>query len=176
MNFRPLWHHAAAMSARWHRNQYRKDGKTPYASHPFRVAMTVALIFGNEDESILAGALLHDVIEDCDIDYDEVRRHFGATIADYVAVMSKDMRLPAHIREDAYDRQLAEGPWQGRLIKLADVYDNLSDARTEDGKRKIIDKANRALHLAEHDEACAVARDKLRELMAKIEQEMHIGT
>ena len=54
MTIRPLWHEAAAFSAHAHRHQIRKDGRTPYASHPARVAMILATIFGCEDETVLA--------------------------------------------------------------------------------------------------------------------------
>ena len=33
-----------------HRHQTRKDGRTPYAAHPGRVAMIIAIVFGFTDE------------------------------------------------------------------------------------------------------------------------------
>jgi (p)ppGpp synthase/HD superfamily hydrolase len=172
MNPRPLWHYAAALAAREHRHQRRKDGMTPYIAHTARVAMIVAVRFGFTDEKILAGAYLHDVIEDCSTDFEDIEEECGEEVARYVVAMSKDMRMPEAEREVAYDRQLAEGPWQARLIKLADVYDNLSDARTDWGRRKIIERAERALTLATDDEQLADARAKVRELISAIEAEM----
>jgi len=172
MNHKPLWHEAAALAARVHENQYRKDGETPYDAHPARVAMIIAVHFGFTDEATLAAAYLHDVIEDSGTDYDDIAEAFGSDVADYVAAMSKDGRLVEAERERAYDEQLAAGPWQARLIKLADVYDNLIDARTDWGRRKIIERAERALALAEGDEQLAGAREKLRELVRTIEAGM----
>jgi (p)ppGpp synthase/HD superfamily hydrolase len=131
--------------------------------------MIIALHFGFTDERILAAAYLHDVIEDCDADYEDISEPFGTEVADFVVAMTKDMRTPEAEREIDYDRQLAEGPWQARLIKLADVYDNLSDARTEDGRRKIIARAERALSLAANDEQLADACEKLRALIRRVE-------
>ncbi len=162
-----LWQRAAALSARAHRHQHRKDGSTPYASHPFRVAMTIALIFGFDDSEILAGAMLHDTIEDCDLDYDDILAQFGRNVADFVAVMSKDTRLEEEIREVAYDQQLAEGPWQGRLIKLADVYDNLSDA-SGGMKDAMLVRGERILALTSADDELAGARETLMALMDRI--------
>ena len=162
-----LWQRAAALSARAHRHQRRKDGSTPYASHPFRVAMTISLIFGFDDPEILAGALLHDTIEDCDLDYDDILEQFGRNAADFVAVMSKDMRLEEEIREVAYDQQLAEGPWQGRLIKLADVYDNLSDA-SGGTKDAMLVRAERILALTGGDDELSGARAALTALMGRL--------
>ena len=53
-----------------------------------------------------------------------------------------------HQREQLYDEQLVTGPWQARLVKLADVYDNLADAPNDDIRRRMLDKADRAVGLA----------------------------
>jgi guanosine-3',5'-bis(diphosphate) 3'-pyrophosphohydrolase len=158
-----LWQGAAAFAANAHRNQTRYD-KRPYVSHCFRVAMTIHLVFGFDDPVVLAGALLHDTIEDCDVDYDDILEAFGQEVADYVAVMTKDMRLEQTIREISYDEQLAQGPWQGRLIKLADVYDNLTDSVPK-MRTNYIEKANRILVLTQNDKQLQGAREYLLELM-----------
>ncbi len=154
---------AAAFAANAHRYQTRDD-KRPYVSHCFRVAMTVNIVFGFDDAEILAGALLHDTIEDCDVDYDDILEAFGRNVADYVAVMTKDMRLEETIREVSYDKQLADGTWQGRLIKLADVFDNFTDSPPEK-QRGYVEKAERILSLTENDAHLQNAREHLQHLM-----------
>ena len=161
-----LWQEAAAFAAFAHRHQTRNDNR-PYVSHCFRVAMTVNLVFGFDDTEVLAGALLHDTIEDCDVDYDDILAAFGRNVADYVAVMTKDMRLEEEIREIDYDKQLADGPWQGRLIKLSDVFDNFTDSSLKN-RNKYIEKAERILLLTKNDEQLQIAREKLRELMCEM--------
>jgi len=144
-----LWQRAASFAARSHQGQLRKDGKTPYVAHPFRVAMTVRQLFDVDDVTVLCAALLHDVIEDTPADYDDLQEEFGAVVADMVACLTKDMRLPEPEREIEYDRRLATAPWKTRLIKLADVHDNLCDAAA--GNKSIeraIEKAQRAIALA----------------------------
>jgi (p)ppGpp synthase/HD superfamily hydrolase len=158
-----LWQEAAAFAANAHKHQVRNDGR-PYVSHCFRVAMTISLVFGFEDTEVLAGALLHDTIEDCDVDYDEILELFGRNVANYVAVMTKDMRLEEPIREVSYDKQLAEGPWQGRLIKLADVYDNYTDSPKEK-RSTYVEKVSRILALTENDPQLQDAHAKLQELL-----------
>lgn len=164
-----LWQQASAFAARAHRHQVRRDGRTPYFSHCVRVALTVALKFSCTDDTVLAAALLHDVIEDTQADYDDVLQHFGSEVAEMVAALSKDMRLVESEREPAYDAQLAEAPWQARLIKLADVYDNFTDAETDAARRKLADKANRALRLAEGDPKLTKACEIVRELIGAVE-------
>ncbi len=149
MTATPLWQQAASFAARAHRHQARKDEKkTPYFSHPARVAMIVAVRFGCGDETALAAAFLHDVIEDTTTDYDDLLEHFGRAVADVVACLSKDPRVVESRREQLYHEQLAAGPWQARLVKLADVYDNLADAPDEKTRRSMLEKLDRAIELA----------------------------
>ena len=75
-------------------------------------------------------------------------------------------------REPAYDEQLRVGPWQARLIKLADVYDNLSDALTEKQRRTFIRKAARALGIAGDDPRLARGRQVLEDAVAAMEREL----
>ncbi len=120
---------AAAFAARVHRHMLRKDGQTPYVSHVFRVALVVRQVFGFDDPRMLATALLHDTIEDTSTDYDDLFERFGPIVADWVATLTKDMRLPHEAREVAYVQALAAAAWPVKVIKLADIYDNLNDAQ-----------------------------------------------
>lgn len=120
---------AAAFAARAHRHQTRKDGQTPYISHPFRVCLVVRHIFGYDDPRLLAAALLHDTLEDTSTDFDDLCEAFGPDVARWVAALSKDKRLPEAEREAAYARTLAAADGPVHILKLADLYDNLSDCR-----------------------------------------------
>ena len=51
-----LWRDAAGFAAEKHAGQFRKDSRTPYIAHPFRVAMTVRHVFGVDDPIALAAA------------------------------------------------------------------------------------------------------------------------
>ncbi len=164
-----LWQKAASLAARFHVNQARKDGRTPYVAHPFRVAIVVSNVFNVHDPIILSGALLHDVIEDTPADYDDVYYACGTEVADIVAAMTKDMRLPDAEREPAYDRQLSEGDWRVKLVKLADVYDNLCDSTPGNQRQRCVDKARRAISIAldDGDERLAEPVERLRDLISE---------
>jgi (p)ppGpp synthase/HD superfamily hydrolase len=146
-----LWQRAATLAARYHENQARKDGRTPYIAHPMRVTLIVSQVFGESDEIILAASLLHDVIEDTPADFDDVDHACGRDVADIVAALTKDMRLANEEREVDYDRQIAQGDWRVKLIKLADVYDNLCESSAGNQRRRCIERAQRAIGLAEDD-------------------------
>src|SRR5262245_15274987 len=120
---------AASFAARAHRNQLRKDGQTPYAAHPFRVCLIVRHVFGIDDPEILTAALLHDTIEDTTTDFDDLEERFGARVAGWVGALSKDMRKPDAEREAAYIATLAVADPAVKIIKLADIFDNLTDSR-----------------------------------------------
>jgi len=170
-----LWRTAASFAARAHRNQVRKDGTTPYAAHPFRVAMTVRDTFGFSDPVCLAAALLHDVLEDTPHDYEDIAEEFGTDVAGIVAALTKDMRLPESRREAEYDAALARADWRARLIKLADVLDNLADigtARNPDARAKQLARCDRALRLTDQDAGAhpeiGRGRDAVHRIVAEI--------
>ena len=127
---------AASFAARAHRHQTRKDGRTPFAAHPFRVCLVVRHVFGVDDPKVLTAALLHDTIEDTPTDFDDIAEQFGSDVAHWVGVLTKDMRIEEQQREDAYHRALAESDWPVYVCKLADIYDNLSDGRHLNSKSK----------------------------------------
>src|SRR5262249_9752006 len=139
---------AVAFAARAHRHQQRKDDKTPYVSHVFRVCLILRHVFGIDDDRTMAAALLHDAIEDTTTDFDDLVEHFGAEIARWVAALTKDSRLPWDDREEAYCKALAQAPWKVKACKLADVYDNLMDsgALTPKQRAKTASKARRYLN------------------------------
>lgn len=139
---------AASFAARAHRYQLRKDNQTPYVSHTFRVCLVVRHVFNFDDPRMLAAALLHDTIEDTTTDYDDLVEHFGSDIARWVAALTKDMRLPQEIREAHYAKQLAEADWQVKVLKLADMYDNLGDCRSfsVSGRRRTASRTRSVLN------------------------------
>ena len=89
-----LWQRAVSFAAQRHEGQYRKDKVTPYFAHPVRVAFVVRHVFGEANETAVVAALLHDLIEDTTTDYDDLIEHFGKDVADCVAALTKDARLP----------------------------------------------------------------------------------
>jgi guanosine-3',5'-bis(diphosphate) 3'-pyrophosphohydrolase len=151
-----LWQLAASYAARAHNHQYRKDKKTPYIAHPFRVAMVVRDVFGCDDEVAICTAMLHDTIEDTPTDFDDLYQRFGAKVAQCVAAMTKNMLLIEDEREADYDRRLKQGPWQARLVKLADVYDNGLDLARPVMRKKCMQRCERALKLSASDTHRAV--------------------
>ncbi|MBM4108844.1 MAG: bifunctional (p)ppGpp synthetase/guanosine-3',5'-bis(diphosphate) 3'-pyrophosphohydrolase [Phycisphaerae bacterium] len=149
-----LWQDASAFASRAHRHHLRKDGRTPYASHCFRVALTLRHVFACEDETALAIALLHDTIEDTNTDYDDLLANFGPEVADGVAALTKNKSLPEFAREEEYDQRLARADWRSLVVKLADAFDNFCDqfespsVSPEQRRRDAESKCRRAIRAA----------------------------
>jgi guanosine-3',5'-bis(diphosphate) 3'-pyrophosphohydrolase len=168
-----LLQNAISLAARAHRHQIRKDKETPYVAHPFRVCMTLRHLFGIDDPKILAAAVMHDTIEDTTTDRDDLIESFGPQIAEWVALMSKDKRLPEKEREEAYRKQIETAPWPVKLIKLADLFDNMSDAANMPHREKTFAKARVMLpHVlkglpAKFKPAAKIVQDKLDSIARK---------
>ncbi|MDD5372707.1 MAG: RelA/SpoT family protein [Sulfurimonas sp.] len=69
-----------------HEKQFRKSGQ-PYIIHPILVAGIVSSIA--DDEAMAIAALLHDVVEDTQINIDEINRLFGEDVAHLVEGLTK---------------------------------------------------------------------------------------
>jgi GTP diphosphokinase / guanosine-3',5'-bis(diphosphate) 3'-diphosphatase len=81
-----------------HEGQFRKSGE-PYFTHCVAVAEILAEM--HLDAEAIAAALMHDVIEDTDITYDEIKSEFGKTIADLVDGVTKLTKLPINVEKDS---------------------------------------------------------------------------
>jgi RelA/SpoT family (p)ppGpp synthetase len=81
----PLYR-AYQRAVRAHQGATRDSGE-PYVTHPLHVALILAHL--QLDVPTLAAALLHDVIEDTGVTYQELRGEFGPEIADLVEGVTK---------------------------------------------------------------------------------------
>lgn len=77
---------AYAFAQKAHSGQTRKSGE-PFVQHPLQTAIYLAEL--RLDGNTLAAALLHDVMEDCDVEFDELEGHFGQEVAKLVDGVTK---------------------------------------------------------------------------------------
>lgn len=111
-----------------HGDQKRKSGE-PYIIHPVQVAYTLACM--NLDDATICAALLHDVIEDTDVTYDDLVKEFSEEIAEMVDGVTKLGKLnyttlKEQQVEDYRKMFLAMGKdIRVILIKLADRLHNM---------------------------------------------------
>jgi GTP diphosphokinase / guanosine-3',5'-bis(diphosphate) 3'-diphosphatase len=118
--------HAADAAARWHVDQRRKgEAGEPYINHLLEVALLVAEATDGQDFNLVIAALLHDVIEDCDIPASEIAAEFGADVAGLVAEVTDDKTLPKLERKRLQIDHAAHASARAKILKLADKISNL---------------------------------------------------
>jgi guanosine-3',5'-bis(diphosphate) 3'-pyrophosphohydrolase len=119
----PLITKAYFLADKLHNGQKRDSGK-PYTWHTNKVADLLCLV--TNDPTIVAAGYLHDVLEDCEITYAELRQEMGDRVADLVFEVTKkgENCFPNLKSRDAF------------LIKFADRLQNLSDMVTWNDGRK----------------------------------------
>ncbi len=125
-----------------HKDQRRKSGE-PYIYHPIEVAKIVANEIGLGATSI-ACALLHDVIEDSEYTYEDIKKIFGEKIANIVNGLTK-ISVMNHqnisIQSENYRKLLLTLSEDFRviLIKIADRLHNMRtlESMAPDKQKKI---------------------------------------
>jgi (p)ppGpp synthase/HD superfamily hydrolase len=123
---------ARKFGSKAHSGQVRKYTGEPYFTHCEAVAERV-MKFVHDDE-VIAAALLHDTVEDCDVSIEEIAEEFGETVAEYVWYLTKP---PSFIGDRAkrkeHDRnRLRIAPEVVRLIKINDVMHNSMSIKEHD--------------------------------------------
>ncbi|AVH31855.1 bifunctional GTP diphosphokinase/guanosine-3',5'-bis pyrophosphate 3'-pyrophosphohydrolase [Vibrio fluvialis] len=125
-----------------HEGQTRSSGE-PYIIHPVAVARILAEM--RLDLETLQAALLHDVIEDCDVTKEDLEAQFGHAVAELVDGVSKLDKLKFRDRKEAQAenfRKMVLAMVQDIrviLIKLSDRTHNMRTlgALRPDKKRRI---------------------------------------
>ena len=123
-----------------HKDQKRSSGE-PYIIHPLNVAYILADI--GLDESTIAAALLHDVVEDTDVTDEYLRKEFSDEIADMVAGVTKLSNIQfASIEEQQVEDYRKMFLAMGKdirviLIKLADRLHNMRTLKYLKRERQI---------------------------------------
>jgi (p)ppGpp synthase/HD superfamily hydrolase len=99
----PLTREALAFAATSHEGQMREIDDMPFVTHPVEVACLLHEA-GYSDEVVAAG-VLHDVLEDTDVELDELERRFGPEVASLVAAVSDDPSIEDDARRKAALRE-----------------------------------------------------------------------
>ncbi|QDT28649.1 GTP pyrophosphokinase [Gimesia panareensis] len=137
----PVVENAIRVAAEAHKSQKRKSSGIPYIAHPMGVCL-ILVKAGFHEESILAAAALHDVVEDTALTFEDLAETFSDEILQYVREMTEEKEAEDGKKRSWRDRkrdhiqvmqQASEG---ARAIELADKLHNLEamlfDLQTED--------------------------------------------
>ena len=125
-----LIEHALRFASSAHCDQYRKGSDVPYIMHPAAV-MEILLRAEFTNETILAAALLHDVIEDTPVSEEQLAAEFPESVVNLVRFLSEEKRhpggekIPWLQRKKSHIAKVRNSPLEARAIVLADKCHNL---------------------------------------------------
>ena len=117
-----------------HTGQYRCSGE-PYICHPTSVAITLAKM--NADADTICAGLLHDVIEDTDVTYEDVKNEFNEDVANIVDGVTKMSSFRFSTKEEmnlANTRKIMTGIIKDIRIIIVKLADRLHNMSTLDAK------------------------------------------
>mgnify|MGYP001431100841 CR=1 FL=1 len=86
------------LAVKGHENTRRKSGE-PYSVHPISVAIYLSDL--SMDIDTVIAALLHDLIEDTEITYEDIKTSFGTDVANIVDGVTKLDRIRYNTKEEA---------------------------------------------------------------------------
>src|SRR4249919_3046618 len=110
---------ALRFARRVHLGQYRKQTGEQFVEHPIAVAQLLS--DSGYDESLIAAAYLHDVVEHTDVSLDEIRERFGPSVALVVDCLSEDPEIEAYgERKRALRRGIVQSGGDAVVIYAAD--------------------------------------------------------
>ncbi len=121
---------AYTLADRAHAGQMRQTGD-PYITHPLTVAQLLAEY--GMDQTTLAAALLHDVVEDTEVTLDDVAKTFGDEVAGLIDGVTKLDRIKFSSREEqqaATIRKMAIAISRDIRVLVIKLLDRLHNIRT----------------------------------------------
>ena len=155
-------------AAKLHEGQFRKDGMTPYISHPIAVC-DMMTSDGITDTKLLAVALLHDVIEDTKVTDEQLVDMLSAAFLEYDIIYRavldmtnidklykslSDAKINRATKKKLMNEHFARFASPYAIItKIYDRYHNLTDLHTmkadDDFKKKYLEESSNLINALE---------------------------
>lgn len=113
-----------------HEGQFRKSGEE-YIYHPVEAAIILTSIYA--DCNTICAGLLHDVLEDCDVQRDELEAEFGTEITKIVDGVTKISKLHFSTENEAlveYYKKIIVGMSEDVRVIIVKLADRLHNMRT----------------------------------------------
>lgn len=117
---------ALAKAIELHNNQFRKGSdNVPYVVHP--VEMAIILSRFTNDEDLIAAALLHDVLEDCDYTKEQLIEEFNEAVYNFVAMLTEDKSIKDYWERKKNGVEKVKGNRTALAMKAIDATVNMKD-------------------------------------------------
>ena len=115
-----------------HKGQLRKYTKDPYYLHPFVVADMASKVLTEDWQYVVA--LLHDVVEDTSITYQDIRDAFGHNVMEGVMWLTDDEEGNRATRKQLACERIWKAPAYIQNIKCCDILHNCESIYKYDPK------------------------------------------
>lgn len=114
---------AVRVSVTAHKDQTRKGDDLPYIIHPFMVSIKLAKY--NFPDTVIAAALVHDVLEDTEYPEDTLKNELGDDVLEIVKAVTNDDSLPWEEKKKKYVETVRAGSEGAKAVAVADKIHNL---------------------------------------------------
>ena len=111
-----------------HASQVRKVDDSPYVVHPITVALTVAKY--GFSETVIAAALVHDVLEDTNYPEPQLRDELGDNILQIVLSLTENKSQVWEERKTKYIETIRNASTEVKAVSIADKIHNLNSILT----------------------------------------------
>ncbi len=112
-----------------HKGQFRKGSKIPYIIHPMEagvIGASLSMKDNQVDEELVAAAILHDIIEDTSLTFEDLFKNFSKRVVELVRLQSEDKSKSWQERKEATIELLKSNRDIGiEIVTLADKLSNL---------------------------------------------------
>lgn len=155
-----------------HGDQKRIGGEK-YINHPFRVAKRTEKFFPDNEPVVLA-AMLHDVLEDTDVDSDWMSDYFGFVVTKYVKYLTNTPKVEGINSRQRFITDmthLKNAPKEIESVKLIDRLDNLVNASLFKPSFLKVYHQESLLMLDMLDRAESDLRDELNDVLSTIQKQ-----
>lgn len=147
-------------ASKHHKGQWYGD--KPYMYHLKKVS-DVALDLKFTDESILMSCLLHDIIEDTEVSYKDVKENFGEEVAEIVYCVTDELGRSRKERKSKTYKKIRNNP-KSIVVKLCDRISNITESMGSENYNLKLMK----MYLDEHiDFVCGITNEDSLDLTTK---------
>jgi (p)ppGpp synthase/HD superfamily hydrolase len=149
----PLTRRAIDFAEEHHGRQRRAGDGAPYLVHPLEVASYLER--AGYPDSAVAAAVLHDVLEDTDVDRSDLESVFGPEVSDLVAVVSDDPAIDdVELRKDEVRERVRIAGGYALAVFGADKVSKVRELRMQLAQG--LDPAEAEVKLRRHRKALAM--------------------
>ena len=125
----PLTQAAIEFASEHHAGQRRRADEAPFVLHPIEAASLLER--SHYPDHVVAAAVLHDVLEDTDVQRSQLEAQFGPDVAELVATVSDDPSIanPEDQKDDVRERVRKAGGY-APAVYAADKISKVRELRT----------------------------------------------